>query len=108
MSERGRDSFATFLNTIEQLEQSKQEVSETTPAQQITADRHVKALINLLHQGGAQPVPQLLRASEMAYREFVSTVDLMEKINVIIIEGSPGKEVVKLTPLGEQMTHLEV
>ena len=92
------DSFAPFLRSVKRVE------STATPA--------ASPVFELLRVLATAPdkrmeAPSLLSLSEMSVEAFARTLTSLEKASLVRIERGEGRELVVVTPAGEQVAAVQ-
>jgi hypothetical protein len=90
------NSFGTFLETLQQNHTGES-----------AASGEKLKLLSLLLNSDAHTVPELQQESGMAFTNFAEALNATQAAGFTTLSGPPGREVVELTKLGEQIAHLE-
>ena len=87
--------FGEFLQEVRRHERS------STPGKQ-----DPMKFLRLLADSGSLSVPELMEESEMVFADFVETLNALKGAGLINLVGQPGREVIELTPSGQQLARL--
>lgn len=90
------DSFTAFLEAKQRLKPAAVASTGGTPL----------SLLFKLAESGSMPLADLQSASGMAFSDFSTAVNDLVNSGYFEVDGEPGHEVAKVTPLGENVSRL--
>jgi predicted transcriptional regulator len=85
------NSFGTFLETVHGRSSGRQPIGDSLK------------LWPVLVASEPISVPELMRESKMDFSAFAASLEALQEADLVHLVGEPGKEMVELTPYGEQV-----
>ncbi len=101
--QREADSFSTFLNIAQRITQEKPTLrGGTLSAEDTGVGLSGKRLIDVIAEHEPVPIADLIRYTEMSFKEFSAEINRLETAGAIAIERDEHihAEVVRLTDFG--------
>ena len=89
------DSFGTFLQTMQRLEDS--------PRQGASIRGAPVNLLGYLANSGVEPVMTFMKASGLGVVEFASALSTLQDAGLVIVKGAADAQTVELTPMGAKL-----